>query len=80
MDGSSVLLAHFVKLVDQTNAFISQNQSASLKFPLLRVAVLPYRCRKPHRRCASARCVNASAEYFLQTFEKLGFGDAWIAH
>ena len=78
VDGGPVLLGHLVELIDQADSLVSQYHCSSLEPPLLGRRVHLDRGSQSNRSGSFACGVDTPGEHLLDTFQHLGFADAWI--
>lgn len=52
MDGHSVLVVHFVELIDEAHSFVGQHQGSALESPFFCDCILLDCCGQTHSTCA----------------------------
>ena len=79
MDGSSVLVIHLVKLINETNSLVSQNKSSRFKCPLLSDWVSVRSSSKTHCTSSLSSSVDHSWENLLYVLEELRLGSTRVS-
>ena len=79
VDGGSVLIVHLVKLIDQADSFVSQNQSTCLKRPLLSDRISVHSSSQTHCTSSLSGSIDDSWEYLLYVLEELRLGSTWVS-
>ena len=78
MDRGSILVVHFVKLIDEANSLVGQHESSGFEDPFTRNGVSMNSCCETNCTSALTGGIDDSGEDLLDVFQELGFGSSWI--
>ena len=79
VDGSAVVVVHFVELIDQADALVRQHHGSCLQLPLLCHGVGLDTGSQTHCRGALARRKHAPRKHLLDALQELGLGDPGVS-
>ena len=79
VNGGSILVIHFIKLINKTNSLISQDQCSSLKCPFLSDWISMHSSSQTDSTCSLSGSVDYSWEDLLNILEELRLGSSWVS-
>ena len=79
VNGHSILIVHFIELIDEAHSLISKNKGSSFEHPLLSDWILVDTSSETNGTRSLSSGVHNSWENLLNVFQELRFGSSWVS-